>query len=550
MDKNRVRNVLLIGGIVMVLAASYISDNLNASSNPAPTPARGNVDYITATQLQNYLSFIASDELEGRDTPSRGLNTAAKFIATNLSRWNLKPMGDDGSFFQRMALRRTKIDPAQTSAEMNGERFSFGKDFLAQLNAGGASGPMMYVGRCWMFKAKNINPIEEVDLKNKILITYGGLPKGASYFDLRGKEGEDWEGPSGYAKRHGAKGVILLPSFNMLADWEENRYKAIVKGNIVVEKFQNAGDSQLPVITASPDMMATLFRGEKYGASMIFNRGIADTPVEPFDLSANKKVSFTVVVKVEPDQTQNVVAALEGSDRNLKKEYIAVGAHYDHVGIGRAVAGDSIYNGADDDGTGTVAVLAMAEAFATGARPKRSILFVWHAGEEKGLWGSKYITAYPIVPLNQIITQLNIDMIGRSRKEGDNNAANAELSGPNEIYVIGSKMMSTELGELSETVNKSYLNLTFNYKYDDPNDPHRFFYRSDHFNYAQKGIPIIFYFDGEHEDYHKPSDGFEKIDYQKLERVTRTIFATAWELANAAKRPRVDKQLPPEFTSK
>jgi Zn-dependent M28 family amino/carboxypeptidase len=234
----------------------------------------------------------------------------------------------------------------------------------------------------------------------------------------------------------------------------------------------------------------------------------------------------------------------------LKNEYVAIGAHYDHVGIGRAVAGDSIYNGADDDGSGTVAVLAIAEAFARGPRPKRSILFVWHAGEEHGLWGSRYITEYPVVPLDRIIAQLNIDMIGRSKNEGDTNPARRELSGPHEIYMIGSKLMSTELGALSETVNKSYLNLTFNYKYDDPGDPNRFFFRSDHYNYAQKGIPIIFYFDGLHEDYHRPSDSFEKIDYQKLERVTRTIYATAWELANRAKRPAVNKPLPAALTAK
>jgi Zn-dependent M28 family amino/carboxypeptidase len=196
-----------------------------------------------------------------------------------------------------------------------------------------------------------------------------------------------------------------------------------------------------------------------------------------------------------------------------------------------------------------VAVLSMAEALARGkVRLARSVLFVWHAGEEKGLWGSQYFTKFPTVPIKQIVAQLNIDMIGRSKKEGDTKDANRDLSGPNEIYVIGSKMMSTELGDLSERVNRAYLNLNFNYKYDDPADPNRFFFRSDHYNYAQRGIPIIFYFDGVHEDYHRPSDTPDKIDYQKMEKITRTVFLTALELANAPTRPRVDKQLPPELT--
>jgi Zn-dependent M28 family amino/carboxypeptidase len=241
---------------------------------------------------------------------------------------------------------------------------------------------------------------------------------------------------------------------------------------------------------------------------------------------------------------------LEGSDARLKNEYVALGAHYDHVGTGTPVNGDAIYNGADDDGSGTTAVLALAEAFAKGQRPKRSILFVWHAGEEKGLWGSEYFTANPTVPLAQIVTQLNIDMIGRSRAEGDTKPENKDLTGTREIYVIGSRMMSTALGDISERVNRDYLNLTYNYKYDDPADPNRFFFRSDHYNYAAQGVPIIFYFDGVHEDYHRPSDTADKIDYAKMERVARTIFLTATELANTPSRPIVDRQLPAELTNR
>ena len=169
---------------------------------------------------------------------------------------------------------------------------------------------------------------------------------------------------------------------------------------------------------------------------------------------------------------------------------------------------------------------------------------MWHAGEEKGLWGSRYFSENPTIPLNKIVTQLNIDMIGRSKKEGDANVRNANLSGPNEVYVIGSKMMSTELGELTERVNKDYLNLAFNYRYDDPTDPNRFFFRSDHYNYAKKGIPIVFFFDGEHEDYHRPGDEVQKIDFQKMEKITRTVYMLLWEVANLAARPKVDKQLP------
>ena len=165
--------------------------------------------------------------------------------------------------------------------------------------------------------------------------------------------------------------------------------------------------------------------------------------MQAFELNSGKTISFNSAIKIDMVPTQNVVAVWEGSDPVLKNEYVAIGAHYDHVGIGNPVNGDSIYNGADDDGSGTTGILSIAGAFANGKiKPKRSILFVWHCGEEKGLWGSQYFTDYPTIPLDKVITQLNIDMIGRSKKEGDTNPKNKELSGPNEIYVIGSKMMS------------------------------------------------------------------------------------------------------------
>jgi Zn-dependent M28 family amino/carboxypeptidase len=209
-----------------------------------------------------------------------------------------------------------------------------------------------------------------------------------------------------------------------------------------------------------------------------------------------------------------------------------------------------VFNGADDDGSGTTALLAMAEALAHATvRPKRSTLFVWHCGEEKGLWGSRYFTNYPTVPIDHIIAQLNIDMIGRSRKDDDTNPRNNSLTGPNAVYVIGSTMMSTELGELTQSINKAYLNLTFDLRYDDPADPNRFFYRSDHYNYARKGIPIIFFFDGVHEDYHQLGDSPDKIDYGKMQKITRTIYLMLWELGNRPTRPKVDKPLPAQLSA-
>jgi hypothetical protein len=519
-----------------------------------PSAAHGNADAITAAQLREYLTFIASDEMEGRDTPSRGLDTTAKFIAMNLERWGFKPAGDDGTFFQRIALQRSQLDPEKCSAEIENQKFTYGQDFLAggdrrmAVAGGTASGSCVYVGTGYVLAAQNIDPYAGLDVRDKILVVTGGLPKGVTFRSLQGEEGKDWDSPTGYAARHGARGVIVLPSFSTLNQWNQLRQNAVTQGRYQVARFNEGGPARVPSITISLAMFEALFRGEKQGAAELFSSILRGEPGESFALSANRTVSFTAGVKTETASTQNVVAVLEGSDPALKNEYVAMGAHYDHLGIGRPVNGHAIYNGADDDGSGTTAILAMAEAFAHGPRPKRSLLFVWHCGEEKGLWGSTYFSRFPTVPLDHVVAQLNIDMIGRSRLPDDTNPANGSLSGPNEIYVIGSKMMSTDLGELSERVNKGYLNLNFNYRYDDPRDPNGFFFRSDHYNYARKGIPIIFYFDGVHADYHRPSDTVEKIDFAKMEKVTRTVFATAWELANQPHRPKVDKQLPGELS--
>jgi len=413
-------------------------------------------------------------------------------------------------------------------------------------------GPLVYVGHGWLIKSKDIDAYKGVEVKGKIVVVFGeGRPKGVTQADLKGTRGEDWANPALYAQRHGAKGVLAIPDFSMLLNWDRTRQRAITRGNTLVEKFQTQTNAAVPAIWLSARMATALFQGEKYEATTLLNRGILGEAVEPFELGAGKKVVFKVAVKTDRISTQNVVAVFEGSDPVLKNEYVALGAHYDHVGIGTPANGDAIYNGADDDGSGTTALLAMAEALARAkTRPKRSVLFVWHAGEEKGLWGSRYFTEFPTIPLAQIVTQINIDMIGRSKKEGDTNQRNRNLSGPNQIYVIGSKMMSTELGELSEAVNKSYLNLEYDYRYDDPADPNRFFFRSDHYNYARKGIPIIFYFDGVHEDYHRPGDSAEKIDYPKMEKITRTIYMMLWEIANRPARPKVNKPLPAQLTNR
>lgn len=231
-----------------------------------------------------------------------------------------------------------------------------------------------------------------------------------------------------------------------------------------------------------------------------------------------------------PD-SENILAFIEGSEK--PEEIVVVSAHYDHVGTKNGV----VYNGADDDGSGTVAVMEIAKAFQaakkSGKGPKRSVLFLHVTGEEHGLFGSEYYTDNPVFPLANTVVDLNIDMIGRDDPEN---------RGKQYVYVIGSEMLSSQLKLINEEANKRTNNLELNYKYDDPNDPQRLYYRSDHYNFAKNNVPVAFFFDGIHEDYHKPTDDVEKIDYDLLAKRTQLVFATAWEIANRPDRIIVDKK--------
>jgi Zn-dependent M28 family amino/carboxypeptidase len=235
--------------------------------------------------------------------------------------------------------------------------------------------------------------------------------------------------------------------------------------------------------------------------------------------------------------TQNVVGIIDGADPEMKQTYVAYGAHYDHLGITPGVRADAavdrINNGADDDGSGSAALIGLANAFMAGRRPARSILFVWHAGEERGLWGSQYLVEHPVVPVESIVAQLNIDMIGRNRDNRD--------SEENTVYPVGADRISTELHNILVDANSRMTPpLTLNFEMNDGSDPERIYFRSDHFSYASKGIPIIFFFTGLHPDYHKVTDSVEKIHFEKMSRITRLVYEIGLHLANLDHRPARD----------
>ena len=539
MKKNFFVSILTIA---LLLPSLVLGQTVKISSKE-----RKMAEAITAAQISNYLYFVASDAMGGRDTPSQGLDITAEFLKMNLDRWGFKPAGDNGTFFQKIALMRESINADKMKLEIGGTQYKFGEDYFRLSGSGTAAGPLVFGVDGWMVKSKGIDSFAGVDVKGKVVVisssgfsqgTLTPRPIGVTQDDLKGEKGVDWADAITHATKEGAVGVILVAPAQLQTNWAQVR-NFLSRGSVFPEKLRETA-STIPTMLVSQSLGEAIFAGETANK----------TSTSAFAI--NKNISLAAEGKKDTVWTQNVVAIWEGSDPTLKAEMVAIGAHYDHVGTNQNAPGeDKIWNGADDDGSGTVAVLSIAEALAKAkTRPKRSILFVWHAGEEKGLWGADYFNRFPTVDIKKVIAQLNIDMIGRSKKSGDTNPKNKDLSGENAIYVIGADMMSSTLGSITKGTNDAYLKMTYDYRYDDPKDTNQFFFRSDHFHYAVNGIPIAFWFDGVHEDYHQPTDHPDKIDYAKMEKVTRTIFLTMLELADLKTRPSVDKKLPPELTQR
>jgi Zn-dependent M28 family amino/carboxypeptidase len=383
-----------------------------------------------------------------------------------------------------------------------------------------------------------------------------------------GVENTDFVTPQGYAAKNGAVGIIQVPSFQQLSTMATPAApRASPNGpSYQVVKFQAGRPAQVPTITAGIDLTNALFQGEKLSGAQVFNGAAANTRLESFDLAPAKRVAVKLAVNAEKGRTYNVMAMIEGRDPALKGEYVVMSAHLDHVGFATPdTSGDGINNGADDDASGCAALMAIAHAYATGAakgaRPRRSMIFLWVTGEEKGLWGSQYFNQFPPVDITKVVANLNMDMVGRSRAPGYTDPPAYKLADVNEIFVVGPRVASDDMATVVKSVNDSYLKLKISDFYDTvaPDATHdnlgpnpngqRIFYRSDHYNFVKMGIPIAFFCDGLHADYHRVTDSAEKIDYDKLEAVSKTVYAISWTLGNATTRPKLNAKLPDQLVN-
>lgn len=467
---------------------------------------------ITPEDLKENLSILASDAMEGRETGTRGQRMAAAFIRAHFEELGLQGPVDSG-YFQMFPLYTAA--PGETYVKFNDKRFANFRQ-VAYFGTGSTQGevtvPLVFAGRA------REEDFDQVDVNGKavlILATSHRSNPNNMHEVIRAK------------KRGAAMAFVCFSDkeedFKTLAD-QTREY--LYSGRLSLSKPRLTAGGEGSFIVSSSFVEAV------FGVTYSQLKQSADADARKNSLKKIKPVTvqYKATVKVKTVNVENVLGYLEGTDK--KDEVIVITAHYDHIGKFPEGSGDLINNGADDDGSGTVTVMELAEAFVKakedGAGPRRSILFMTVSGEEMGLLGSDYYTMHPVFPLDKTVVNLNIDMVGRRDSQHKNSAPY--------VYVIGSDKLSMDLHRISEWANKTYTNLLFDYTYNDPNHPERLYYRSDHWNFAKNNIPVIFYFDGVHEDYHRPSDEVDKIEFDLLTKRAQCVFYTAWEIANRDQR--------------
>ncbi len=564
---------------VILAAALLVSGGLQAQA-----PAGG---AIKVADLKEWLGYIASDDLEGRGNFSEGLALAAGYIADKLDDWGVKPGGDNGTFFQRVAVLGVQNKgTASVTVEVNGQArtFKLGEGIDLPKNMGGArtiTGELVFAGYGLSVPAAGIDDYKGRAARGRIVVYLGA--QGPSTLDLtkyrralmaRARTATEQEGAVAVIGPEAARGMFGAPAAAQppaaaapAARPAQTPPPTLQMGGQGVPPevpdfttVQRLDNPVAPVVSAKDEFFAFLFGGADRTYADLKALAEKREPLPAVSL-AGIKVTITLEPKYEVVRTQytrNVVGIVEGTDPVLKRTYVGFGAHYDHVGysqgsvvpgptgprrsapMGRVTASaitDHVWNGADDDGSGTVALMGLAKAFAQGPRPKRSLVFVWHTGEERGLWGSRYYADYAPGVVSSMVAMLNADMIGRNR---DDKADEADV-----VYLIGSDRISSELHGLSEAANKALGRpLTLDYSFNDPADPESLYTRSDHYSYAVKGIPVIFYTTGIHPDYHANTDNVDKIEFEKMARITGLMYETGMRVANLDHAPARDNKGP------
>lgn len=490
---------------------------------------------ITSEDLSHHLHILASDKYEGREAGTRANDLAAGYIANHFKSLGLPAIGMENSFYQGVAFNRTSW--SENSININGNAYKHLWDYLAFANINDhipnfKTEEVIFLG--FGIDDPNYSDYKGNKVNGKVIMINKGEPfseDSISYVSGT-KKASSWSSDLmmklRVAQSHGVKMVLIIE--NDITDFLGKNRRFMVSpslelgdGRIINREYAN----HIYISTSmARDIIGDKEKKIKKWREKNRKKGKAcDIKLKP-EIYIDMKKDVSVI------KGYNVLGYIEGSDK--KDEVVIVSAHFDHLGK----RGNDIYNGADDNASGTCTVLEMAEAMTLakneGNGPRRSVLFLLVTGEEKGLLGSRYYTENPIFDLENTVANVNVDMVGRTDEKYTDN--------PHYIYVIGSDRLSSDLHWINEDMNQKYSQLILDYRYNSVRDPNRYYFRSDHYNFAKKDIPAIFYFSGTHEDYHRTSDTAEKILYNKMELVGKHIFHVTWELANRDERIIVDKK--------
>ena len=478
---------------------------------------------INASDLENHLTVLASDAFEGRETGEPGAEKAAAYIASYFESVGIAPYHEAG-YYQEVSMVRSQI--LGGSLTVSGTSFEFLEEYVFYPGIRDKSIenlPMVFAS--WGEPDDFIG----LDCTGSVVVVFSGTAGAAE---------ENWrdglEKKRLNAEANGARALVVIGE-------GLGAYKGRLKPWLLRKSMRL--DQPDPKETEGTRLPTFFMEGSStknwWGQTNLKSwKKIQKKKAKGAVLTAQSMPtaswSFNLNDRSGKFNTQNVLGYIPGRDSVLKEELVVITAHYDHVGV---IDGE-IHNGADDDGSGTVTVLELAQAFMAavdaGEGPRRSVLLMTVVGEEKGLLGSEWYSDHPVWPLENTVANLNIDMIGRTDE--------AHPDDDRYVYLIGSDKLSSELHEISENANSEFTQLALDYTFNAPDDPNRFYYRSDHYNFAKHNIPVIFYFSGVHEDYHKPGDDPEKIHYDKTAEIGRLVFHTAWQLANQDKRIEVDME--------
>lgn len=506
--------------------------------------------FISPERGRSHLSILASDEFEGRETGKKGAWMAADYIKKQFQSFGLTGPVKGGSdpYFQKLGYAAMML--SKSVFTVNNQTKESLKDYYITPSGVGAKGvdvkasSVLFAG--YGVSKDDYNDYAGQDVAGKVVMIFSSGDPTAKGPVPQGRRAP--QGPGSlqvklkYLLDNKAAGVLVIsPNVDNMPP---QLLDALKNGNPYLKTEDRmkamASSATLPVVTIGTAVANQILAGANTSLDEV-KKKIADN-IKPASVVINMPVAFSAASVENEIRAENVLGFLEGSDPKLKHEVLVITGHYDHIGLVRDPnAKDKVNNGADDDGSGTTGVLLMAEAFTkakkAGKGPKRSILFMTVVGEEKGLLGSEWYSEHPVFPVENTIADLNTDMIGRIGEEylGKPDSANY-------VYSVGSFKLSSELGKIAEDMNNRYTKMKIDYKFDDPKDPQQIYYRSDHYNFAKLGIPVIFYYDGMLEqDYHQPGDEVSKINFDLLAKRAHLTFYTAWELANRANRPVVDK---------